>query len=53
MHTHAEFGFATWDPEKGCYIQESLLSDWIQTFYSETFIKAKEASMRFKKHITK
>ena len=48
MHTHEEFGLATCDPEKDCYIQESLVSDWIQTFYSEAIMKVKEASMRFK-----
>ena len=48
MQTHEEFGLATCDPEKDCYIKESLVSDWIQTFYSEAIIKVKEASMRFK-----
>lgn len=48
MQTHEEFGLATWDPEKDCYNKEALVSDWIQTFYSETIIKQKEASMRFK-----
>ena len=48
MQTHEEFGLATWDPEIYCYIKESLVSDWIQTFYSEAIIKGKEASMRFK-----
>ena len=47
MQTHEEFGLATCDPEKDCYIQESLVSHWIQTFYSETIIKVKEASVRF------
>jgi len=48
MHTHEEFGLATWDPERDCFIQESLVSGWIWTFYSEAIIKIKEASMRFK-----
>ena len=48
MQTHEEFGFGTWDPEKDCYIKESLVLVWIQTFYSEAIIKVKEASMRFK-----
>ena len=48
MQTHEEFGLATWDPQKDCYIKEALVSDWIQTFYSEAIIKLKEASLRFK-----
>ena len=48
MNTHEEFRLATWNPEKDCYIQESMESDWIQTFYSEAIIKVKETSMRFK-----
>ena len=48
MHTHEEFGLANWDPEKYCYIQESLVSGWIWTFYSEAIIKVKAASMKFK-----
>jgi len=42
MHTHEEFGLAACDPEKDCYIEESLVSDWNQTFYSEAIIKVKE-----------
>jgi len=42
MHTNEEFRLATWDPEKDCYIQESVESDWIQTLYSEATIKIKE-----------
>jgi hypothetical protein len=48
MQTCEEFGLATWDPEKDCYNKEALVSDWIQTFYSEATIKLKGASMRFK-----
>jgi hypothetical protein len=48
MQTHEEFGLATWDPEKDCYINEALVLDRIQTFYSEAIINLKEASMRFK-----
>ena len=48
MQTREEFGLATWDPEKDCYNKEALVSDWIQTFYSEAIIKLKEASVRFK-----
>ena len=48
MPTHEVFGLATWDPEKDCYNKEALVSDWIQTFYSEAIIKLKEAWMRFK-----
>jgi len=48
MQTHEEFGLATWDPEIYCYIKESLVSVWIQTFYSEAFVKVKEASITFK-----
>jgi len=48
MQTHEELGLATWDPEKDCYDKEALVSDWIQTFYSEAIIKVKEASVRFK-----
>ena len=48
MQTHEEFGLATWDPEKDCYNEEALVSDCIQTFFSEAIIKIKEASMRFK-----
>jgi len=43
IQTHEEFALATWDLEKDCYIKESLVSDWIQTFYSEAIIKVKEA----------
>jgi len=39
METHEEFGLATCDLEKDCYIYESLVSEWIQKFYSETIIK--------------
>jgi hypothetical protein len=39
MHTHEEFRLPTCDPEKACYIKESLVSDWIQIFYSEAIIK--------------
>jgi len=39
MQTHEEFGLATCDPEKDCYLEESPVSDWIQAFYSETIIK--------------
>jgi len=42
MQEHEVFGLATCDPEKDCYIEESLVSDWIQTFYSEAIIKVKE-----------
>jgi len=48
MHTHEEIGLATWDLEKDCYNKEALVSDWIQTFYSEAIIKLKGASVRFK-----
>jgi hypothetical protein len=48
VQTHKEFGLATWDPEKDCYNKEALVSDWIQTFYSEAIIKLKEASVSFK-----
>ena len=48
MQTHEEFGLATWDLEKDCYNKEALVSEWIQTFYSEAIIKLKGASMRFK-----
>ena len=48
MQKHEEFRLATCDPETDCYIQESLVSGWIQTFYSEAIIKVKEAWMRFK-----
>jgi hypothetical protein len=48
MHTHEQLGLATWDPEKDYYKKEALVSDWIQTFYSEAIIKLKEASVSFK-----
>jgi len=48
VQAHEELGLATWDPEKDCYNKEALVSDWIQTFYSEAIIKLKEASVRFK-----
>jgi len=48
MQTHEEFGLATWDLEKDCCNKEALVSDWIQTLYSEAIIKLKGASMRFK-----
>jgi hypothetical protein len=48
MQTHEDFWLATWDREKDCYNKEALLSDWIQTFYSEAIIKLKETSVRFK-----
>jgi hypothetical protein len=48
MQTDEEFGLATWDPEKDCYINEALVLDWIKTFYPEAIINLKEASKRFK-----
>jgi hypothetical protein len=48
MQTREEFGLAPWDPEKDCYNKEALVSDWIQTFYSEAIIQLKKASVRFK-----
>jgi len=48
VQAHEELGLATWDPEKDCYNKEALVSDSIQTFYSEAIIKLKEASVRFK-----
>jgi hypothetical protein len=46
--THEGFGLATLDPEKECYNKETMVSDWIETFYTETIIELKEASMRYK-----
>ena len=47
MQIHEEFGFPSWYPRKDCYNKEALLSDLIQTFYSQAIIKVKKASMRF------
>jgi hypothetical protein len=48
MQTNEEFEFATGDPQKDCCKKETLVLDWIQTFYSEAIIKRKEVSVRFK-----